>query len=242
MKLLSYPISIIYYLFFGFLLLLFHPIQWICLKFFGYNAHRMSVAILNYFLVKTTHLLGTTYKIKFEEQILENQPIVWVCNHQSLYDIIPLIWFLRKYHPKFISKKELGKGLPSISFNLRHGHSVLIDRKNSNDSINKIEKISHYIVENNRSVVIFPEGTRSKTQTPKKFHRNGLKTLIKHAPNALFVPVSIHNSWKMQKFGMFPLGLGAKITFTIHKPLQIISTDEELIDRLEIRIGEELLK
>ena len=240
MKFLSYPISVIYYLVFGFWLVLFHAIQWICLHFFGYNAHRLSVAILNGILVRTTHLLGTTYKINFKEQIPEDQPIVWVCNHQSLYDIPPIIWFLRKYHPKFISKKELGKGLPSISFNLRHGHSVLIDRKNSNDSIKKIEKISRYIVENNRSVVIFPEGTRSKTQTPKAFHRNGLKTLIKNAPNALFVPVSIKNSWKMQRFGMFPLGLGAKITFTIHKPMQIISTDEELIDSLEAKVGEGL--
>jgi 1-acyl-sn-glycerol-3-phosphate acyltransferase len=31
-----------------------------------------------------------------------------------------------------VSKKELGQGIPSISFNLRHGGSALIDRKDPN--------------------------------------------------------------------------------------------------------------
>jgi 1-acyl-sn-glycerol-3-phosphate acyltransferase len=233
MKFLSYPISIIYYIFFGFWLVLFHPIQWICINFSGYYAHAKSVAILNGFLVRTTHLLGTRYQLVFKSKIPKNQPIVWVCNHQSLYDIPPLIWFMRKYHPKFISKIELGKGIPSVSFNLRHGDSVLIDRKNGSDAVKKIETIANYISKNNRSVVIFPEGTRSKTSVPKTFHRNGLKTLINNAPNALFVPVSINNSWKMQRFGMFPVGLFNKITFTFHHSLKLQSTDEDLIDELE---------
>lgn len=233
MKLLSYPISIIYYLLFVFWLLLFHPIQWFCIKFLGYNAHKKSVAILNGILLRTSHILGTRYQLEFKEKIIENQPIVWVCNHQSMYDIIPMIWFLRKYHPKFISKKELEKGVPSVSFNLRHGGSVLIDRKNGGDAVKKIETIAHYITKHNRSVVIFAEGTRSKTGVPKPFHRNGLKTLIKNAPNALFVPVSINNSWKMQRYGMFPVGLFNKITFTFHKPLKLETNDEELINELE---------
>ncbi|MFY7811454.1 MAG: lysophospholipid acyltransferase family protein, partial [Flavobacterium sp.] len=211
----------------------FHPIQWFCLKYLGYQAHSHSVAILNGFLVRTTHLLGTRYHIYHEQKISENQPIVWVCNHQSLYDIPPIIWFMRKYHPKFISKIELGKGIPSVSFNLRYGGSVLIDRKNGGDAVKKIESIAHYINKYNRSVVIFPEGTRSKTGVPKTFHRNGLKTLIKNAPNALFIPVSINNSWKMQRYGMFPLGLFNQITFIFHKPLKLQTTDEDLIDELE---------
>ena len=57
--------------------------------------------------------------------------------------------------------------------------------------------------------------------------------MIKNAPNALFVPVSINNSWKMQRYGMFPVGLFNKITFTFHQPLKLQTTDEDLIDELE---------
>ena len=63
-----------------------------------------------------------------------NVPVVFVANHQSLYDIPPFIWFMRSNHPKFISKIELAKGIPSVSYNLRHGGAALIDRKNPRQS------------------------------------------------------------------------------------------------------------
>ena len=46
-KLLAYPLTIIYYVFFGLSLVIFHPIQWVCLNVFGYQAHKKSVDILN---------------------------------------------------------------------------------------------------------------------------------------------------------------------------------------------------
>ena len=108
-KLVSYPLSIVYYFFFLLWLVLFHPIQWVCFTFFGYNAHRICVAYLNWFLVRTAHILGATFHIKGMENIPDNQPLIIVANHQSLHDITTIIWFLRKTHPKFISKIELGK-------------------------------------------------------------------------------------------------------------------------------------
>lgn len=227
---------------FGFWLCLFHPIQWLCLRVFGYHAHAGSVAIFNFFLVRTTHILGTTYNIKVQKTLPQNVPIIWVANHQSMYDIPPIIWFMRKHHPKFISKKELGKGIPSVSFNLRHGGSVLIDRKDAKQALAQIEKIAKYIEKNNRSVVIFPEGTRSKTGVPKKFSINGLKTLILHAPNAYIVPVSIHNSWQMVKYGSFPLGLGNKLTFVFHEALKVSDYSvDKLLEITEFNVKKGLI-
>lgn len=220
-KILSYPISIFYYFMFLFWLVVFHPIQWFCLKFFGYTAHKNSVAIMNWFLVRNTHLLGATYSFKGREKLPENVPLVIVANHQSLYDIPAIIWFMRDWHPKFISKKELGKGIPSVSFNLRHGGSALIDRKDPRQALPEIKRVAEYIDKNNYSVVIFPEGTRSKNGKPKPFSTNGLKILHKSAPNSYFVPITINNSWKMSKFGQFPMGLGNRIEFQIHTPLKV---------------------
>jgi 1-acyl-sn-glycerol-3-phosphate acyltransferase len=76
---------------------------------------------------------------------------------------------------------------------------------------------------NKRSVVIFPEGTRSKTGIPKPFAENGLKILCKYAPSAYIVPLTINNSWKMTRWGSFPLGVGNKLTFTVHTPLAVAS-------------------
>jgi 1-acyl-sn-glycerol-3-phosphate acyltransferase len=224
-KLISYPISVIYYLCFGLTLVIFHPIQWFCLNVFGYQAHKKSVDYLNFFLIKCTNLVGTTYKIENLESVPKDTPLIFVSNHQSMYDIIAMIWFFRQFHCKFVSKKELGSGIPSVSYNLRHGGSVLIDRKDPKQAIPAIKGLSEYIEKHRRSAVIFPEGTRSKTGKPKEFAQSGLKILCKYAPSAYVVPVSINNSWKMVKFGFFPVGLGNRLTFTIHKPLAVKEHD-----------------
>lgn len=233
-KLVSYPISVIYYLCFGLTLVIFHPIQWVCFNVFGYQAHKKSVDYLNLFLVRCTNILGTTYSVKNKEVIPNNVPIIFVANHQSLYDIIGIIWYLRRFHAKFVSKKELGKGIPSVSYNLRHGGSVLIDRKDPKQALPVIKGLGEYIEKNKRSAVIFPEGTRSKTGKPKEFAQSGLKILCKYAPNAYIVPISINNSWKMVKFGAFPMGLGNKLEFIIHEPMAVKDYSfEEIMQKTE---------
>ncbi len=220
-KLISYPISIIYYLCFVLNLVIFHPIQWICLNIFGYQAHKKSVDYLNFMLLRCTNLVGTRYTFENREILPKNVPLIFVSNHQSMYDIIAMIWYLREFHCKFVSKKELGKGIPSVSYNLRHGGSVLIDRKDPKQAIPSIKALAEYIEKHKRSAVIFPEGTRSKTGKPKEFAQTGLKILCKNAPSAFVVPITINNSWKMVKFGFFPLGLGNHLTFTVHTPLSV---------------------
>ncbi len=222
---------------FGLCLVIFHPIQWICFNVFGYQAHKKSVDYLNFFLVKCTNILGTTYRFENLNSIPKNVPLIVVANHQSMYDIIAIIWYMRRYHCKFVSKKELGSGIPSVSYNLRHGGSVLIDRKDPKQAIPTIKGLSEYIEKNTRSAVIFPEGTRSKTGKPKEFAQSGLKILCKYAPSAYVVPISINNSWKMVRFGAFPMGLGNRLTFTIHEPMAVKDyAFEELIKKTEAAV------
>jgi 1-acyl-sn-glycerol-3-phosphate acyltransferase len=236
-KIISYPISVIYYLLFGLTLVVFQPIQWFCFTVFGYQAHKKSVDYMNFIFVKLTNVLGTSYKFENIEGLPKNTPIIFVSNHQSMYDIIAMIWFLRRFHCKFVSKKELGKGIPSISYNLRHGGSVLIDRKDPKQAIPAIKGLAEYIEEYKRSAVIFPEGTRSKTGKPKEFAQTGLKILCKSTPSAYVVPVSINNSWKMVKYGFFPLGLGNRLTFVLHKPLAVSEYDfAELMAKTESEV------
>lgn len=233
-KLIAYPISAIYYLFFGLILVVFHVIQWICFNLFGYEAHKKSADGLLLFLVLNTYMLGTRYKIIGLDKLPSDTPLIIVSNHQSWYDITSLGWYLRRVHPKFVSKIELGKGIPSISYNLRNGGSVLIDRKNAKQSISAVQEMAKYIEEHKRSVVIFPEGTRSRTSKPLPFAVNGLKILCKYAPSAHVVPVTINNSWKMTKWGSFPLGIGNTLEFIIHNPIPVKDMPfQELFDKTE---------
>lgn len=229
----AYPLSILYLTFFGICLLVFHPIQWICFNLFGYGAHRASVALLNLCLMRCTHLLGTTYSFNNPNRIPKDCPLIIVPNHQSMHDIPPIIWYMRKHHPKFVSKMELGKGIPSVSYNLRHGGSVLIDRKDSKQALGEIIKLGKYIEKYHRSAVIFPEGTRSRDGHPKPFKSIGLKLLMKNAPSALVVPISINNSWKMLRYGKFPFGIGNHITLTVHQPIAIEGKLDDMFTAVE---------
>jgi 1-acyl-sn-glycerol-3-phosphate acyltransferase len=242
-KLLSYPLSLVAMLLFLITLVIFHPIQWICFNVFGYQAHKKSVDYLNFILLRIGHLLGTTYKVENRNLIPKGVPVIFVANHQSLYDIIGIIWFMRKFHPKFVSKKELSKGIPSISYNLRHGGSVVIDRKDPKQAIPAIKSLGEYIELHKRSAVIFPEGTRSRTGEPKEFATTGLKILCKAAPSAVVVPITINNSWKFVKFGFFPFGLGKRLIFTVHNPIKVSDfpfdeimkmTEKAIVERIKV--------
>jgi len=240
-KIVAYPLTVLYYLCFGLLLVIFHPIQWFCLNVLGYHAHRRSVAVLNWGIIRATHILGTRYTFDLPEYIPEKEPLIIVANHQSMYDIPPIIWFMRRCQPKFISKIELGKGIPSVSYNLRHGGSVLIDRKNPEQALPAIKKFAKYIEKNKRAAVIFPEGTRSKTGRPKKFQVSGLKLLIDNIPSAYIVPVSINNSWQFLQYGSFPLCPGVHMDFKVHEPLKVSDYErDELIRTVENIIVEHI--
>jgi 1-acyl-sn-glycerol-3-phosphate acyltransferase len=104
--------------------------------------------------------------------------------------------------------------------------------KTLNQAIPVIKGLSEYIEKNNRAAVIFPEGTRSKTGKPKEFAQSGLKILCKYAPSAYVVPVSINNSWKMVKYGLFPVTLGNRLTFTVHEPMAVKDYDFAELMRL----------
>lgn len=240
-KILGYILTPIHYLFFGILLLIFHPIQWICLKIGGQNAHKQSVDILNFLLLGSYYLLGSRVSFKNPYQLPLNRPIIFIANHQSMYDIPALIWFLRKYHAKFISKIELTKGIPSISFNLKYGGGANIDRKDSKQAIAEILKLADRMKKNNWSTVIFPEGTRSKNGQMKAFNAGGIATLLKKVPNALIVPIAIDGSWRLVQFGKFPLSAFERISWEVLKPIEPENkTIDEIVEESEKAIKKAL--
>ncbi|MHC5354260.1 lysophospholipid acyltransferase family protein [Myroides sp. LJL115] len=240
-KIISYPLSIIFILLVFIVLIIFHVFQWVAFNVFGYNSHKKVVDLMVWTLMKCGLVLGTTFKLRGDVDLPTDRPIIFVSNHQSMFDIPMIIWFFRKNHPKFVSKKELGKGIPSVSYNLTHGGSVLIDRKDAKQALTEIKKLGQYISKHNRSAVIFPEGTRSRDGKLKRFSENGLKMLCKFSPNSYIVPLTINNSWKLFRFGNFPLGLNAKIEIFAHPYFK--SEDysfEETFERVQEQIGSKL--
>lgn len=231
---LGYIITPFFHIYYFLLLGIFHPIQVLSNYFGGDNARRKSIDYLNYFLVGGLRLMGCSVTFKGFEKVPNDRPIIIVSNHQSLYDIPAVGYGFRKYYPKFISKIELGKNLPSISYNLKHGKSALIDRNNGGQSVKEIFKLGRLIQENNYAACIFPEGTRSKDGKVKKFMPAGINTLLRAAPSAVIVPFVIDGHNRLMNKGMFPLMFGQKITYTVLDPVEPKNHPvEEIVSRVE---------
>lgn len=239
-KVLAYVLTPIFYLVFGSLLVIFHPIQVICWNLFGYPAQKRAVEIMNFLIMKSLIILGSRVKFVGFEKLPKDRPLIIVSNHQSQFDIPPLAWGFRKHFPKYISKIELAKGIPSISYNLRKGGSAIIDRKNRSQAIKEIIKLGRQIETNNYSACIFPEGTRSKDGKVRKFRAGGLGTLLKKAPSAVIIPFAIDGNYLLQRTG-FPMGVGEKLTYTVLDPIERENhTPEEIAELIEIAIKKEL--
>ncbi|MET4138838.1 lysophospholipid acyltransferase family protein [Pedobacter sp. UYP1] len=226
-KFLGYILTPVFYFFFFLTLIIFQPVQWVCFRLFGYKAHKVSVDYLNFFLTYCQIFLGNSITFLNQQDLPTDRPIIFVANHQSMYDIPGIIWFLKKHHVKFISKIELTKGIPSISFNLKYGGGANINRKDSKQAVSEIIKLGRRMKDNNWSAMIFAEGTRAKDGLMKPFHVGGIATLLKAAPDALIVPIAIENSWKIVQYGAFPLSCGEKIRWTVLPPVPTAGLNPE---------------
>ena len=237
-KIFGYILSSIYLIVFGVRLGIFHLVQVVCWNVWGYPAQKRAVEMMSYLIIKSLAILGSRVEFKGFEKLPKDCPLIIVSNHQSQYDIPPIVWGFRKHYPKFISKIQLEKGIPSISYNLRKGGSVLIDRKNRSQSIKAIIKLGRQIEENNYSACIFPEGTRSKDGKVKTFKVSGLGTLLKTSPSAAIVPFAVNGNYLLQRF---PMGVGEKLTYTVLDPIARENrTAEEISEMCELAIKKEL--
>ena len=240
---LSYLLTPIYLLWFGLLLVIFHPIQVVTRWIWGYPVRKKVVDVLNFALLYGLRIMGSRITYKGFEKVPTNRPIIIVANHQSTFDIPPVVVGFRKNHPKFISKKELGKWIPSISYNLRHGGSVLIDRKNPRQSVKDILLLGKHIEQNNYAACIFPEGTRTKNGKVKSFMPAGVASLVKASPSALIVPLAISGNYELMEKGYFPLTFGVQLQYTVFDAIDPKDKDiTEVVFQIEEMIRKEVEK
>jgi 1-acyl-sn-glycerol-3-phosphate acyltransferase len=215
-QVLSFLLTPIFFFFFGLTLGIFHIIQLITLNLFGHKWHDKSVVWLNFWLTKCLHILGTRIHFKGFDQVLkDDHPKLFISNHQSMWDISPVIWKLGKWRIKYIAKASLAKFIPSISYNLRRGGSLAIDRSDREGSVEKIKKFAQFIKEKNFSICIYPEGTRSRQGEVKPFKTAGIEAILKVIPDIQVVPIAIKNTGKIDNSGKFNKNIGVKAVFTM---------------------------
>lgn len=119
------------------------------------------------------------------ENIDKNKTYVIVANHQSLADIIVL--YQMKAQFKWVAKDSLFK-VPFLGWCMSLAKHIKLDRGNL-ASIKKVYREAAEWLRNGMSVLFFPEGTRSETDTMKEFQNGAFKLAIREKKPVL--PVRI---------------------------------------------------
>ncbi len=140
-------------------------------------------------LLKNT---GSSIVVEGREHIPPDGPVLIVSNHQSYFDI-PLMVSLIPLPMGFVAKKELKK-IPVIKHWMDLIECSYIDRKDIRQSLKAIQKAQKSL-ESGQSMVIFPEGTRSKKREISAFKPGSLKLAQKAGVPIL--PVAIDGSWQI---------------------------------------------
>lgn len=176
-------------------------------------------------------MFGCDLVVEGLENLPEEGPVVIVGNHQGYADIAAYFAAFRKFQFGFVAKKELAK-IPLYGKWMPRIRSVFIERDDPRASLEAI-KAGVDLIEKGFSLVIYPEGTRSKGPIPGPFMKGSLKLATK--PGVPIVPVSMHGTYKM--FEQTGVIRPATIRIIVHEPIETkgLSRQEEreLNDRVE---------
>ncbi len=151
---------------------------------------RSSLAVVKWAFRVILFLAGTKVIVKGEENVPKDEPVLYIGNHRSYFDIV--ITYIRV--PRltgYIAKKEMLRWPLLVNW-MRNLHCLFLDRKDVKQGLKviltAIDKVKEGI-----SICIFPEGTRNReNHTFMEFHEGSFKIAAK--TGCAIVPMTIYNS------------------------------------------------
>ncbi len=179
---------------------------------------------------------GVRVEVLGQENIPQGQPVVFVGNHQGNFDIPILLAFLDCPHG-FVAKIETQK-IPLIRSWMKYLRCVFLDRDNPRQAMGAIGEAAK-ILQDGHSVILFPEGTRSRGNQMRAFQSGGFRIAVKSG--ASVVPLVINGSYKVMEahgFWIHP----ASVRLTILPPVELSSMDREEKKQLHIRLYDQIEK
>ncbi|MBD97618.1 hypothetical protein CL648_02305 [bacterium] len=189
-----------------------------------------------YFLVAMFWLSRIRVSIRGLSHAIQAQPVLILANHCSHSDIIALMRMM-PFHIVFVAKQELFR-VPVLAHELHtHGH-IAIHRSNPRQSLTVLNSIADQL-KLGRSVIVFPEGTRSSDGSLQPFHRAVFSVAFKRKIPVL--PVTINGSASVLPKDSVMIQPGA-LDIVVHDLIQpqAINTVDALMARVRFCIEEGL--
>lgn len=158
-------------------------------------------------------IFGVRIKVSGRENIDKNASYIFVCNHQGAFDIWAIYGYLN-HNFKWMMKKSLEK-IAFVGYACRRSKHIFVDQ-NSLKSIKDTIEEGRSTLSDGMSLVIFPEGTRSKTGKIGDFKRGAF--LLASEFNLPVVPLTIDGAFRVMPRDSYFINPGT-IKLTIHKPI-----------------------
>lgn len=190
--------TVIWFIYFWFYLLFLLP-DLLRLKYLSRKGYE---AKLNFILFNKVgrwarsliKLAGGEISVSGIENVPSSGPVLFVSNHQGNFDIPILLGFIDK--PKaFIAKAEIKK-FPLIYSWMTLMKCVFIQRNNLRQSLSVIQQGTE-VLKSGQSLVIFPEGSRSKNSQLGRFKPGSFKLALE--AQVPIIPISINGSYKLME-------------------------------------------
>jgi len=178
-------------------------------------------------------LMGIRVEVHGRENLPRVGGAILAPNHESMFDI-PLLCSLG--HPLcWLSKEEVGR-VPFVGWAMKAMGCYFVKRNRSGHDINVMKEVEDGITQG-ACVVIFPEGTRTRTGALLPFKKGAFKTA--QNTGAPLIPIAISGTYQIAPPGSWPTR-GHSVTLRIGPPLFFSS--QESLDSIQTQYRENLIK
>ena len=165
--------------------------------------------------------------------------LIFLANHSSALDILIVLSAIN-YNIVFLAKKQLFP-IPFLGWAMSAIGCIKVDRENKDKAKESVDIAIKQISNNENSIILFPEGTRSENGMLNKFKKGGFILAIR--TNIPVVPISIKGANILNKKTSYSIQPG-KVEMIIADPIYTVDYNEdkkeELLNRCYLTIKENL--
>lgn len=184
-------------------------------------------------LWRAMSLTGATLEVSGREHLVAGERYLILANHQGFSDVVVLSNVLREWQPRYVAKRSLARGWPSISYLLHTTGSAIIDRNQAAAAVAEIERLGHQAKRESWSVAIFPEGTRAKDGVPRRWKQGGVRALLETMGEVRVLPVSLAGGAELFAHNALPFTADVEMACHIHAPVEAPARGEDVDAWLE---------
>lgn len=212
-------------------------VEWVIRKFNRYAADISSLRIVQWAFRVILFLAGAKVTVIGEENVPEDQAVLYVCNHRSYFDII-ITYSRCKRLTGYVSKDTMLK-VPLLNIWMKRLYCLFLNRTDMKEGLKTILTGIDQM-KNGISMCIFPEGTRNKAKNQTEmlpFKAGSFKMAEKSG--APIVPMAITNSADLLE-NHFPYIRKTHVILQYGKPIYPNELSKEDKKRLSALVQEEV--